>query len=88
MIDRQYFVCIEIFCHLLNSAWITSGQEEGNGGRELRVYKVHIRGGARNFPTELQELPTRGLKWLKNAGFARHLPVSSDNNSKFTPMGG
>ena len=41
---------------------------------------INTSGGARKPPTEEVELPTRGLKWLKNAALVHHF-------AKFPPTG-
>ena len=50
---------------------------------------VNGRGVTRNFPTEGLELPTGGLKWLKNGVFVRYFAkFPSDEKPKFPPAGG
>ena len=42
-------------------------------GKIIRIFfTTSSRGGARNIPTEGLELPTRGLKWQKNAVCVHH----------------
>ena len=52
-------------------------------------YYNFFRGGARNFPTEGLEPPTRGAKMAKKCSFCTSFwKISSDKSLKFPPSGG